>query len=292
MKTQLRRSAANSGIAALFLLIMTAAPATAGLLDKWFAPKAVLWERWDAHDPDSSLRVDHTAWDRLLETYVAEGADGINRVAYAGIKEDARQRLAAYIATLANTPIGRYNRAQQRAFWINLYNALTVKVVLDHYPVKSIRDIDISTGLFANGPWRKKLVEIEAEALSLDDIEHRILRPIWRDPRIHYAVNCAAIGCPNLQRAAFTAQNTESMLEAGARAYINHPRGVRSEVNRLIVSSIYVWFEADFETDGGVIKHFKRYAAAPLAAILDAEARVSGNEYDWTLNDAGAPRSQ
>ncbi len=265
---------------------MTAAPANAGLFDKLFAPKAVLWERWEAHDPDSSLLIDHAAWNRFLETYVSEGTDGINRVAYARVEDEARQRLDEYIATLARTPIGRYNRAQQRAFWINLYNALTVQVVSNHYPVNSIRDIDISTGLFADGPWRKKLVEIEGESLSLDDIEHRILRPIWRDPRIHYAVNCAAIGCPNLQRAAFTAQNTESMLEAGARAYVNHPRGVRSAENRLIVSSIYVWFEADFETDGGVIKHLKRYADTRLAAILEANTRVGDHEYDWALNDA------
>ena len=275
-------------VAALLVLVSAGAPASAGLLDKLFAPKADLWERWQAHDPDSSLNVDHTLWDQFLDTYVIEGTDGVNRLPYARISDDDHQALVDYLAMLARTPISQLNRAQQRAFWINLYNALTVKVVADHYPVASIRDIDISTGLFADGPWRKKLVVIEGESLSLDDIEHRILRPIWRDPRIHYAVNCAAIGCPNLQRTAFTAQNTEALLEAGARAYVNHPRGVRSVEDGVIVSSIYVWFEADFATDGGVIAHYKRYANSPLARKLNANPRVSGNAYDWALNDTGA----
>ncbi len=100
------------------------------------------------------------------------------------------------VLILAATSADRLRRAEQFPFWINLYNALTVKVVLDHYPVEIIRDIDISPGLFADGPWGKKLVTVEGEALSLDDIEHRILRPIWKDPRLHYVLNCAALGVP------------------------------------------------------------------------------------------------
>ena len=104
------------------------------------------------------------------------------------------------------------SRDEQLAYWINLYNALTVKVILDHYPVKSILDIDISPGWFSIGPWGKKLVAVEGVEISLDDIEHRILRPIWRDPRIHYALNCAAVGCPNLLREAFTGATAEVLL--------------------------------------------------------------------------------
>ena len=96
--------------------------------------------------------------------------------------------LNAYVENLSRMPINDFNRAEQKAFWINLYNALTVKVVLAAYPVKSIRDIAISPGLFARGPWGKKLIEIDGETVSLNDIEHRILRPIWRDPRLHYAL--------------------------------------------------------------------------------------------------------
>ncbi len=174
-----------------------------------------------------------------------------------------------------------------------LYNALTVKVVLDHYPVDGIRDIDFSPGLFADGPWDKKLVEIEGEDVSLNDIEHRILRPIWRDPRIHYAVNCASIGCPNLQPTAFTAANTDALLAAAAQAYVNHPRGARVEGGKLIVSSIYVWFQEDFGgNDAGVISHLRRYADPGLRSRLSRIERIGDHFYDWSLNGAPSKPAQ
>ena len=160
--------------------------------------------------------------------------------------------------------------------------------MLDHYPVDSIRDISISPGFFSVGPWGKKLIRIEGEELSLDDIEHRILRPIWKDPRIHYAVNCASMGCPKLMPRAFTAQNTEELLERGAKDFINSDHGARFESNtRLVASSIYDWFQEDFGgTESGVIAHLREYARAPLIEKLSGVDEVYDFEYDWTLNDA------
>ena len=110
--------------------------------------------------------------------------------------------------------------------------------------------------MFSDGPWGRALIEVEGEALSLDDIEHRILRPIWRDARIHYAVSCASIGCPNLQRTAFTDTNADELMAAAAHAYINHSRGVRIDGGRLIVSKIYSWFREDFgATDAAAVAH-------------------------------------
>jgi hypothetical protein len=251
------------------------------------APKAEPWSRWAAHDPSSPLSVDHSAWDRFLAAYVRPSADGVNRVAYARVRAEDRGRLVSYLADLARVPVSRLNRDEQRAFWINLYNALTVKVVLDHFPVKSIKDIGISPGLFSVGPWGKKLVRVEGEDVSLDDVEHRILRPIWRDPRIHYAVNCSALGCPNLQAAAFTAANADALLEQGAKEFVNHPRGCRFEGDRLIVSSIYVWFREDFGDgdDQGVIEHLARYAGPELRARLQGVSRIAGDGYAWQLNE-------
>ena len=158
-------------------------------------------------------------------------------------------------------------------------------MIVDHFPVRTIRDIDISPGLFANGPWGAELVSVEGEPLSLDDIEHRILRPIWRDPRIHYAVNCAAIGCPNLNPVAFTADNTEQILDKAAVAYVNDPRGARFDDGDLIVSSIYSWFEEDFgSSEAGVIAHLKRYARPPLSDQLSGRRDYSDHDYDWKLN--------
>jgi hypothetical protein len=249
------------------------------------APKADLWQRWNAFTP-SKVGIDHAAWNAFLERHVHLGADGINRIAYGRVPSGDRDSLRAYLAGLQRVAIRKFSRDEQRAYWINLYNATTVNVVLEHYPVDSILKIDISPGLFAKGPWKKKLLEVEGEALSLDDIEHRILRPIWQDPRTHYAVNCASIGCPNLQAQAYTSGNLEALLDAGARAYVNHPRGAHVAKGRLTVSSIYLWFQDDFGGGaGGVIAHLRKYAEPALARQLEGVRRIHGHEYDWALND-------
>lgn len=275
-------------------LLAVLVPPLAGLgaAEALSAPKARLWAFWQAHDPAATARVDHGPWDRILRSYVAPDAAGLNRFDYAGISVPDRAALDGYIAGLAALPVSRYTRAEQRAYWINLYNALTVQVVLAHYPVDSIRDIDISPGLFANGPWDKPLLTIEGQDITLNDIEHRILRPIWRDPRIHYALNCASVGCPDLQRRAFTATNSEAMLEAAARGFVNSPRGARFTDDGLIVSSIYRWFREDFGgTEAGVIAHLKRYAEPALAARLAGVEELGGHDYDWTLNGHIVPPS-
>ncbi len=257
-------------------------------IERLFAPKAELWPRWQAQDPGATETVDHSAWQRILGAYLAPGAGGVNRFAYASVAPADRQALDGYIARLAATPVSALHRPEQLAYWINLYNALTVQVVLDHYPVASIHDIAISPGLFAIGPWDKALIEVEGAAVSLNDIEHRILRPIWRDPRVHYALNCASIGCPDLQASAFTGAGAEALLEAAARAYVNHPRGARVENGRLTVSSIYAWFREDFgNTEAGAIAHLKRYAGPDLATALETVTNIEDYEYDWALNESG-----
>lgn len=251
------------------------------------APKAELWARWEAHEPRSKLSLTHSAWGAFLEKYVRAGEDGSTGFAYGAVTREDRMALDDYVSALEAVPVRTLPRREQLPYWVNLYNALTVRVVLEHYPVASIRDIDISPGLFADGPWGKKLATVEGEEVSLDDIEHRILRPIWRDPRIHYAVNCASVGCPDLQPRAMTSANAERYLEDGAAAFVNHPRGARVEDGRLIVSSIYDWFEEDFGgDDAGVIAHLKSYAKGALAAALEGVSRISGDSYDWRLNDA------
>ncbi|MEF8943553.1 MAG: DUF547 domain-containing protein [Desulfohalobiaceae bacterium] len=255
------------------------------------APKADLWDYWTEHDPDSSISVDHSPWSAFLQRSVTQGPKGINRVDYGAVTAEDRNSLGNYLERLTRTKVRSMSRASQKPFWINLYNALTVQVILDHYPVDSIQDIDISPGFFSSGPWGKKLVTIEGKELSLDDIEHRILRPIWEDPRIHYAVNCAALGCPNLQTEAFTAENIEGLLDQGARAYVNHPRGVTIEDANLMVSSIYAWFQEDFGgNESGVIEHLMRYAEPELKKKLQGLSTIDDDRYDWSLNDVPEAR--
>ncbi len=249
-------------------------------------PKSELWDRWTPHDESSTLVVDHTPWDRFLDRYVSTDANGVNLVDYGTVTAEDLKALQAYQSSLSAVPVSRLNRNAQRALWINLYNALTVSVILDHYPVDTIMDIDISPGLFANGPWGRKLIAVDGTDVSLDDIEHRILRPIWKDPRVHYAVNCASLGCPNLQKKAFTAAAADAMLTAAAVEFVNDPRGVRFEGNDLIVSKIYDWFEEDFGgSEAGVLDHVRTYANPDLAARLKGLSDYDDAGYNWRLNN-------
>lgn len=249
------------------------------------APKAELWARWAKHDPANLQKIDHAAWDRLLKTHVVGHPSGINRVRYQDFRPEDRKLLKNYLLALQSLAISTYNRGEQQAYWINLYNALTVDLILARYPLASIRDINISPGLLARGPWGAKLLSIEGEKLSLDDIEHRILRPIWQDNRVHYALNCASLGCPNLQPAAFTSDNLEALLERGAKEFVNHPRGVALSAGKLKVSSIYVWFQEDFGGDAeGLMEHWQKYANAPLAGALQKYQGGLSHDYDWRLN--------
>jgi hypothetical protein len=250
------------------------------------APKAELWPRWQKNDPANKERIDHSIWDRFLKTYlVAPHPSGINRVRYADVASEDRTALKDYLRNLQSLTISSYNRAEQKAYWINLYNALTVDIVLSRFPVRSIRDIHISPGLFTRGPWGAKLLTIEGEAVSLDDIEHRILRPIWKDNRVHYAVNCASLGCPNLQSTAFTSDHANSLLDKAAREFVNHPRGVSLKTGKLRVSSIYVWFQEDFGGSAeGLMEHWDKYAGGALAQALRNYRGGLEHDYDWQLN--------
>ncbi|NQU61825.1 MAG: DUF547 domain-containing protein [Rhodospirillales bacterium] len=256
-------------------------------LESTLAPKAELWPRWQAYSAISRDRIDHRDWDAFLKSYVKPGKDGVNRIPYGRVTETSKKALHAYLDRLRQTPIKLFNRREQKAYWINLYNALTVRLVLEYFPVASIKDIEVSSSPFG-GPWDRKLLEIDGEPVSLNDIEHRILRPIWRDPRIHYAVNCASIGCPNLLPVAFTGDNEDTLLELAANAYVNHRRGARIEDGNLIVSKIYGWYAEDFgDSDQGVIAHLRSYGEEPLIKALKGRGTIDDYEYDWKLN--GAP---
>ncbi len=247
------------------------------------APSAKPWPLWEAHDAASQQNIEHGAWDRWLSQWVEPGADGINRVDYGRIGEADRAELRGYIDALAALEISRYNRAEQQAYWINLYNALTVQLILDNPDVSSIRKI--KDGLFSIGPWGRDIIVIDGQTLTLNDIEHRILRPLYGDARIHFAVNCASLGCPNLQPVAWTADNLETLYDAGARAFINHPRGVSVKGDRLTLSSIFSWFDEDFgEGRREVLDWIAQFAEPELAQTLKGWTGRVRYDYDWDLN--------
>jgi hypothetical protein len=241
-----------------------------------------LAERFSPTGSDSPP--DHSAWTKLLARFLKPRPDGVMGVAYGSWKAEAREPLAAYLAMLSGVSVTRLARRDQFAFWANLYNARTIALVLERYPLASIREINLGGSLFGSGPWRAKLVRVEGVDLSLDDIEHEILRKLWRDPRVHYAVNCASIGCPDLPREAFSGAALEAMLERRARAYVNHPRGVSVAGDTVTASRIYSWFAADFGDQAALFSHWRRYAAGPQAQALAQASRIAGYDYDWRLN--------
>jgi len=245
-----------------------------------------LGQRFAAHDPRSEITVDHAAWDAMLKQHVTHDDSGLNRVDYAAWKRESREDLLAYIDRLESAEVTKLSRPEQYAYWVNLYNAVTVALILKHYPVDSIRDIDISPGFFSNGPWGAKLVEVGGLKLSLDNIEHDILRVNWDDPRVHYAVNCASIGCPNIARGAYTGESLDKLLDAAARAYIGSPRGIHFDGDSVTVSRIYSWYDEDFgNSEAGVIKHISQYAQGETAERLAGLSSIDDYEYDWSLND-------
>ncbi len=278
MMIALSKGSRGAWLALIWLLALCASPAGA-------APKADLWDVWDASAESNQASIDHGSWQAFLDKYVRPGPDAVNRVAYAAVTPADRSTLNGYVQMLARLDPREFARREQFAYWVNLYNALTVQVVLAHPDKPSI--LRMGGRLLPTGPWDDELISIAQYPVTLNDIEHRILRPIWRDRRIHYAVNCASIGCPNLNRQAYTAANANELLAASEIAYINHPRGVRFDGrDRLIVSQIYRWYREDFAADQqGLLAYLAEHHAA-LAARLRGYRATVRYAYDWSLNSA------
>ncbi len=224
------------------------------------------------------------SWRGILSGYVSEGSDGLARFDYAALSASPSSMAAldSYIQMQAQKTPSAMPRNEAMAYWANLYNALTVQVVAQNYPVGSIREI--KSGV-RKGPWKRKLVTVEGRTLSLDNIEHDIMRPTFKTPLVHYMVNCASIGCPNLKKTPWSADTLDVDLDAAARAYINSPRGVKISNGKVQASSIYKWFKKDFGGNNkGVLAHLIKYADADLAAQLQGRKKVDKYAYDWGVN--------
>lgn len=225
----------------------------------------------------------HAEWTRILGNYIEKDETGLNRFDYGALnasKTDT-EALNTYVASFADMDISEMTDDAQFAAYANLYNALTIQHINSRYPVDSIRD-----GYWV-GPWKEVFAVADGEKVSLDEIEHGILREQWDEPRVHYAVNCASYGCPNLTNKALEADTLEDQLDAGARAYINHARGVTIRRNgSLQVSTIYKWFQDDFGgSKASVVEHLLEYAEPELAAQINAKPKITKYDYDWSLND-------
>lgn len=224
----------------------------------------------------------HKTWDTLLQTYVKNG-----HVNYKGFARDVKQ-LNAYLDTLDKTDISSFPREEKLAYWINAYNAYTVKLILNHYPIKSIRKI--------SRPWKQRICKTAGKTLSLDHIEHKILRKELKEPRIHFAIVCASIGCPDLQSFAFTGERVNEQLDHAAARFFASRKHFYFETDgdkvKIYISKIFSWFGDDFGDNKELKVNFiLRYLEKPDAEKIKkaGSVRMKYLSYDWNLNeDRGA----
>ncbi|MEO6095873.1 MAG: DUF547 domain-containing protein [Fibrobacteria bacterium] len=231
----------------------------------------------------------HALWQALLTRYLdTTASDGVNRFHYSAVTQADKAALAAYLDSLQAARPSALKDAERRAYWINLYNAQTIAAVLKAHsaphPLKSIRDIKLP-GSVSAGPWDSKLLKVEGRDLSLNDIENGILRKQWTDHRIHFAINCASIGCPNLSPRAFTAANLEAQLDKGARDFLRSRRGAEFEGDVLHLSSLFEWYKGDFgKSDKELLESLARFATPEMGIRLKAYTGKINYRYDWNLN--------
>ncbi len=209
---------------------------------------------------------DHRAWNELLSNHVSPGG----HVDYVALQRK-EAKLHAYLVLLAERrPDKSWSREEALAYWINAYNAFTVQLILDNWPVKSIRDI--------KDPWDQQWIKLAGKTYSLNQLEHDVIRPTYREPRIHFALVCAAVSCPPLANQAYTAQNLESLLEQRTRQFINDEKVNVTQEAVVRVSPLFDWYKDDF---GDV----KAFINGYLRTDIPASKELHFLDYDWTLND-------
>ena len=226
----------------------------------------------------ASTPISHDMWDGLLKNHVRANGN----VDYKGLLED-RAQFDAYIALLEGNHPNETNwsRDENIAYWINAYNAFTVQLILDNYPVTSIKEI--KGGItFISSVWDQKFITIEGHEYDLNNIEQGILRKYYREPRIHFAVNCASISCPPLANFAFTGKDLNEQLDQMARAFLADTSKNEISRDQLKLSKIFSWYKSDF-TDG---QSLREYINAYTDVAIDPKAKISFADYDWGLNEA------
>lgn len=218
--------------------------------------------------------VSHNEWDELVKKHVTEEG----HVDYEGFISDSVS-LNSYLNLLsAHHPNNKWSDDEQLAYWINAYNAFTVKLILDNWPVESIKDI--AGGIpFVNTPWDVKFIEIEGEKYDLNNIEHGIIRKEFDEPRIHFAVNCAAVSCPKLRNEAYTADSLDKQLDDQAKDFINGPKN-EITANSANLSRIFKWYGGDFTDEMTLREYVNQFATTKIGERVDIEFK----DYDWKLN--------
>lgn len=229
----------------------------------------------------NSFAFDHTheQWSKVLKTNTTEKSGQV-LVNYKQLKKHPEE-LFAYIEQMENVSkdeFKQFTNNQKLAFWINAYNAYTIQLIIKNYPVKSIKDIG---GLFLSA-WGIDFINLLGKKMSLDDIEHKTIRKNFKEPRIHFAVNCASISCPSLLQEAYNAEHLNSQLEFSAKRFLTNSNKnyYNKKEKAYYLSKIFKWYGADFNAKyKGYIRYIQKYLKAP------ENTPVEWLDYDWTLNE-------
>jgi hypothetical protein len=231
---------------------------------------------------------DHSAWDRVLKAHVNTRGE----VDYRAIQRD-RKDLDAYLASLRDqspvkTPALFPTHDDALAYWINAYNAFVTSGIAVKYPVRSVRDLGFALGFF-----RAKDYVAGGAALSLNDIEHGIIRKQFKEPRIHFAIVCASLGCPYLAREAYSGPRLQQQLDRQAREFVNAPRNMAIDGSQITLSKIFDWYGDDFGGRAALAPFLVRYANdANRAALLSVKnPKIRFRDYDWNINDPGSRKA-
>lgn len=218
----------------------------------------------------------HQQWDNLVKKHV----NGSGLVNYKGFQKD-KAELDAYLKTLSsNGPQNNWSANEQKAYWINAYNAFTVSLILQNYPVKSIKDI-AGKIYKINTPWDIKFINIGGKKYDLNNIEHGMLRRGFDDPRIHFALVCASISCPRLRNEAYTAAKLDLQLDDAGRDFLNDKSKNIVGVDKAQLSSYFSWYKGDFTKNGSLADFINKYSQTKM----NAKTRISHLDYNWNLNE-------
>ncbi len=222
--------------------------------------------------------LDHKLWDSLLQTHVSE--TGV--VDYKGFIKD-KERLERYLGQLSShAPADNWSKEERLAYWINAYNAFTIKLIADNYPVESIQDLHPKVHLpLVNSVWHRKFFKIGGKPMNLNAIEHKILRPKFEEPRIHFAMVCASKSCPKLLNRAFTADKIDAQLTAQAKAFLADDFRNKITPDEVQLSKIFSWFKGDFTKGQRLIEFLQPYTDV----TIQPTATIKHLDYDWSLND-------
>jgi len=250
------------------------------------APKSKLIEFWDDHESSSRMEVNHNEWQAILSKYVQDQhPSGISRFNYEAVTAEDVLKLKEYIAYLELLDPRQLNLAEAQAFWINLYNALMLDKILDSYQEGSNRAVNrLLRGSLRSSRWSKNIAKVTLQNLSLDDIQHGILRPMWNDPRIHFVITTGALSGANILKTAFNGENNEELLEQSKRDFFSHDKAVRVDDNRIVLNSLFNWYRDDFATDkDSLLRYIRKNVSEDTRKSLEDLSSIR-YEYLWELN--------